>query len=306
MALAGVGTYLLREPAARHAPADAFFPDRARSRPDVEIRLPRAVPAATPAEPSPVADASAVPPSALPAVTVPDTTPGRRFRIYPGETVGDVLAKLAADPRVTFDLGAARADGLMARLGLDGTHAEGNFLPGLYRTEGRRTASELLREAHDRMRIALADAWRWRQAGLPYTTQYDALILASIVEKETAHPEDRARVAAVFTRRMRRGMRLQADPTVIYGLGSKLRGRLTRTHLRADTPYNTYTRHGLPPTPISLPGQAAIHAAMHPAPGTSLYFVARGDGSSHFSDTLAQHHSAVQRYLRRPGPGVRE
>ncbi len=297
MALAGVGTYFLSDPT--WAPPDyAFSPDGGRS-PGRAVRLPQALPSASP-QPSPVSGAAdrSPPPHRL----VPDAPPGARFRIFPGETIGEVVAKLAADRRIAFDLGGTHTDGLMARLGLGHTHPEGNFLPGRYRVENRRTASELLREAHDRMRTTLADAWHRRDRGLPYATAYDALILASIVEKETARAEDRPRVAAVFTRRMHRGMRLQADPTVIYGLGARLDGPLTRTHLATDTPYNTYRRHGLPPTPISLPGPPAIHAALHPAPGTSLYFVARGDGSSHFSDTLAQHNMAVQRYLRRTGP----
>lgn len=227
------------------------------------------------------------------------------FRVVPGSTVATLLVRLAGDHRVTFDLTGTTPGTLMRRLGLGDRHAEGHFLPGSYATAHRRTASSLLREAHERMRTTLADAWRRRPTDLPYTRPHDALVLASIVEKETAHPADRRRIAAVFVRRLRRGMRLQADPTVIYGLADAYDPPLLRHHLTVDTPHNTYTRHGLPPTPISLPGRAAIEAALSPAPGTALFFVARGDGSSEFSDTLAEHNAAVNRYLRRaPSPRV--
>ena len=216
-----------------------------------------------------------------------------------GSTVDGLLRKLAADRRVTFDLTDAHAGDLMQRLGLGPGHAEGRFLPGTYLAEHRRAASNILREAHDRMRMALADAWHRRDKNLPYATRDEALVVASIVEKETARAADRPRVAGVFVRRMRLGMRLQADPTVIYGLGTGLDRPLRRTDLTRDHPHNTYTRDGLPPTPIALPRHASIAAALHPDNSSALYFVARTDGSSAFSDTLAEHNAAVARYRRR-------
>jgi len=224
---------------------------------------------------------------------------GARFRILPGSTVAEVLRRLDADPRVTQDLAGVHANDLMRRLGLGDRHAEGQFLPNAYPAGKGATASGILREAHDRLRMALAYAWRGRAVGLPYATPDEALIVASIVARETALAEDRPRIAAVFARRLHLGMRLQADPSVIYGLGPRFDGTLTRRHLTTDTPYNTYTRHGLPPTPIALPGIASIEAALHPATATTaLYFVGRGDGTTEFSDTLAEHKAAVRRYRR--------
>jgi UPF0755 protein len=135
-----------------------------------------------------------------------------------------------------------------------------------------------------------------KQRKLPLDSPYEALILASIIEKETGAAGEREEIAGVFVRRLRKGMKLQTDPTVIYGLGAQFKGNLTRAHLRGDTPYNTYTQHGLPPTPIALPGRAAIRAAVSPASGKSLYFVARGDGTHYFSNTLAEHNRAVRKF----------
>jgi UPF0755 protein len=150
------------------------------------------------------------------------------------------------------------------------------------------------------MRSALAEAWAERPEDGTLETPEQALTMASIVEKETGRAEERARIAGVFIRRLRLGMKLQTDPTVIYGVGPAFDGNLTRKHLITDTPYNTYTRFGLPPTPIALPGRAALEAVMKPEPGDTLYFVARGDGSHHFSATLSEHNAAVSRYqLRR-------
>ena len=286
VALAAVVTWYLRSPTGTEPPPDGDIFVPAWSSPFA----PRPSAPAPPAVEARRAGAPAPPPPAVEGV---------RFRILPGSTITDVLRRLAADSRLTDDLAGAGAGDLMARLGLGDRHAEGQFLPDAYHVGEATTASEILREAHDRMRVALATAWRGRSPGLPYATPEDALIVASIVERETALAEDRPRVAAVFARRMHMGMRLQADPTVLYGLGGNYGVRLTRRHLTADTPYNTYTRNGLPPTPIALPGIAAIEAALHPAPGTtSLYFVGRGDGTTEFSDTLAEHNAAVQRYRR--------
>jgi UPF0755 protein len=148
------------------------------------------------------------------------------------------------------------------------------------------------------MRKKLDGAWSERDQGLPYRNPYEALIMASIIEKETGRADDRALVAAVFVNRLRKGMLLQTDPTVIYGLGEKFDGNLRKRDLQADTPYNTYTRSGLPPSPIAMPGAAAIHAALHPADSDALYFVARGDGSSQFSKTLDEHNKAVSKYQK--------
>lgn len=218
------------------------------------------------------------------------------FRLPEGATVAGALLLLEADARLAFDLRGADARNVLARLDLPAGHAEGRFFPDTYFFERGDTASSVLRRAHAQMAEVLAAAWAGRDPETGYATPYEALILASIVEKETGSSADRARVAGVFLRRLERGMRLQADPTVIYGLGAAFDGDLKRRHLKADGPYNTYRNRGLPPTPISLPSRAAIEAAMHPAAGDALYFVARGDGSSHFSRTLAEHNAAVRRY----------
>ena len=178
---------------------------------------------------------------------------------------------------------------------------EGWFLPATYDFRRGATDIALLEMAHRAMVERLERVWPERSGGLPYRDPYEALILASIVEKETAVPEERPRVAGVFVRRLQRGMRLQADPTVIYGLGERFDGNLTRRDLRRDSPYNTYRRGGLPPTPIALPGAAAIHAALHPASGDELFFVATGEGRHVFSNTLAEHRKAVDAWQRRRG-----
>ncbi len=160
---------------------------------------------------------------------------------------------------------------------------------------------ELLAQAYQLLQKVLADEWTARDPSIPLQSPYEALILASIVEKETARADERQRIAGVFTRRLQKRMRLQTDPTVIYGIGPTFNGNLTRKNLRTDTPYNTYTRHGLPPTPIAMAGRAAIQAAVNPAPGEELFFVATGlsDGSHSFSTTKAEHDAAVAEYLRR-------
>lgn len=222
-----------------------------------------------------------------------------RFRIAEGSTVSALLARLAADERLDFHLAGATAADLMARLGLAG-HAEGRFFPDTYQfTRGDRAAA-LLKRAEARMVAVLAAVWQQRQADLGID-EPQALVLASLIEKETGVAEDRRRIAGVFHRRLQLGMRLQADPTVIYGLGQDFDGDLKRAHLAADGPYNTYRRRGLPPTPIAFPSRASLEAAVDPAPGDALYFVARGDGSSYFSATLAEHNAAVRRYQLTPG-----
>ena len=222
-----------------------------------------------------------------------------RFLIVEGSTSETVLQRLADDGRLDFDLTDAAPHDLMARLGLPAGHAEGRFFPDTYLFKRGDTASGLLLRAKSRMDQVLSAAWAERSSNLPFSTKDEALVLASIIEKETALAADRSRVAGVFVRRLAKGMRLQSDPTVIYGVGSAFEGDLTRKMLKEDGPYNTYRRYGLPPTPIALPGRAAIEAALNPGGGTALYFVARGDGSSEFSDTLEDHNRAVARYQRR-------
>ena len=219
-----------------------------------------------------------------------------RLRIAEGCTAAALLAQLADDARLTFDLAGAQPEDLMARLGLDDGHAEGRFFPDTYLFARGYAASALLTHAYAKMEETLAETWTRRKPDLPYATPYEALILASIVEKETALAADRAKVAGVFVRRLVKGMRLQSDPTVIYGLGHEFDGNLTRQHLRTDGVYNTYRRGGLPPTPIALPSLASIDAALQPDDGDDLFFVSRGDGTSQFSRTLAEHNAAVRRY----------
>jgi len=184
----------------------------------------------------------------------------------------------------------------MAALGRAGEHPEGRFFPDTYNFPRRTTGLEVLRRAYGRMETVLAQEWQERAAGLPLKSPDEALILASIIEKETGLAAERPQIAGVFVRRLRAGMRLQTDPTVIYGMGARFDGNLRRADLREETPYNTYVIAGLPPTPIALPGRAAINAALHPADGDSLYFVARGDGGHVFSATLEGHNRAVSEF----------
>ena len=173
---------------------------------------------------------------------------------------------------------------------------EGWYLPDTYFYDQHRPSLMLLDRAHQAMIEVLQSEWAIRQPDLPYQSPYEALIMASLIEKETAVDSERAQIAGVFVRRLNKRMRLQTDPTVIYGLGAGFDGNLRRADLRRDSSYNTYTRHGLPPTPIAMPGRAAIHAALHPASGDALYFVAKGDGSHYFSSTFEEHQRAVRHY----------
>jgi UPF0755 protein len=191
------------------------------------------------------------------------------------------------------------ADAEMAqRLGITYASPEGWFFPDTYHFSNGVSDFNILRRAHQLMEKHLAAQWERRAPALPLENPYQALILASIVEKETGRASERPLVAGVFINRLRIGMRLQTDPTVIYGLGDNFSGRLRRIDLTTDGPYNTYTRHGMPPTPIAMPGLASLHAALNPAETEALYFVARGDGSSYFSPTLEEHDRAVSKYQR--------
>ena len=226
-----------------------------------------------------------------------------RFRIAEGARIADVMADLAAHPKVARTLAGVRPEALLAELGVDaqaGTrHGEGWFFPDTYRFAAGDEDRRLLLMAHRKMREELEAAWLARAADLPYQTSYEALIAASIVEKETGRQADRAHVGQVIAARLRAGMRLQMDPTVIYGLGAAFDGNLTRSHLNQPTAYNTYVNRGLPPTPIGLPGGDALRAAVRPSGAPYFYFVSRGDGSSEFSTTLEEHRAAVNKYQRK-------
>ncbi len=185
---------------------------------------------------------------------------------------------------------------IMQRIGHAGEHPEGHFFPDTYHFPRGTTDISFLQRAYNAMDRFLQHEWEQRDAGLPLKTPYDAMILASIVERETGLSQERPEIAGVFIRRLQKKMRLQTDPTVIYGLGDSFDGNLRRRDLKAKTPYNTYTNYGLPPTPIAMPGADAIMAALHPAAGSSLYFVARGDGGHQFSDTLKEHNRAVRKF----------
>jgi UPF0755 protein len=189
---------------------------------------------------------------------------------------------------------------LMQALERPGVHPEGRFFPDTYTYSKGSTDLAVLRRAMRSMDSHLAAAWEQRNTKVPLRTPEQALILASIVEKETGLLSDQGQISAVFHNRLILGMRLQTDPTVIYGMGTRFEGNIRKSDLTTDTPYNTYTRDGLPPTPISMPGKAALYAALHPAPSKALFFVARGDGSSEFSATLEEHNRAVNKYQRAP------
>ncbi len=222
-----------------------------------------------------------------------------RFTIIEGWTVERLRAELASDPRLVRQTADWDPDELMAALGCDRCFAEGRFLPETYFFTRGDSDFDLLTRAFRSMVGALEEAWNARAEDLPLNTPDELLILASIVERETGHTAERPLVAGVFVRRLRQGMRLQTDPTVIYGLDAEeFDGRLRRIHLQTDHPWNTYTRHGLPQTPIALPGRAALMAAARPQEGQALYFVARGDGTHEFSASLADHNAAVNRYIR--------
>ncbi len=215
-----------------------------------------------------------------------------------GWTFRQVRAALAAAPQLAHDTGGLSQAALMDRLGRPGLHPEGRFFPDSYSYAKGSSELKLLARAMREMDRRLQSAWALRAADSPLQNAEQALILGSIVEKETGTPADRGMIAAVFTNRLRAGMMLQTDPTVIYGMGEAFDGNLRKRDLQTDTPWNTYIRHGLPPTPIAMPGQDALRAAVAPAKTPALYFVARGDGSSQFSNSLPEHNRAVDKYQR--------
>ncbi len=223
------------------------------------------------------------------------------FTILEGWTVPELLTAIKQSEHLQQTLNDPTLEELSSLLDLKEVHPEGQFYPDTYRFPRDFSDTDILRMSAELMQRELANAWENRDEHLPLKTPYELLTLASIIERETGLEAERSDVAGVFVRRLSKDMLLQTDPTVIYGLGDAYGGNLTRRHLRTDTPYNTYTRKGLPPTPISLPSAAALHAAAHPAKGTALFFVARGNGSAghEFSDTLEQHNAAVGRYLAR-------
>ena len=205
------------------------------------------------------------------------------------------LQHLAEIPQFSQSI-PVETSALLKSLDTDISHPEGWFFPDTYSYSKNDTVTDILNQAHWRMLVELDRAWQTRAPDLPYKSSYEALIMASIIEKETGLASERAAISGVFVRRLHKGMRLQTDPTVIYGMGDRFQGDLRRQDIQQKTAYNTYRINGLPPTPIAMPGVESIRAALHPMAGSSLYFVARGDGSHHFSDTMSEHRQAVQHY----------
>ena len=223
----------------------------------------------------------------------------RQITFLEGWTYAQFRQALRANPDVKQTLGDISDAALMARLGSSIKEPEGMFFPDTYVFTPGTSDFDLLRRAYRQEQQVLAEAWAERQPDLPLSSPYEALVLASIIEKETGHGPDRSRVAGVFINRLRLGMMLQTDPSVIYGMGASYAGNIRKSDLTTDTPYNTYTRPGLPPTPIALPGKPALQAALHPAEGDALYFVSRGDGSHVFAVSLEEHNRNVDCYQRK-------
>ncbi|HEY4084266.1 MAG TPA: endolytic transglycosylase MltG [Burkholderiaceae bacterium] len=221
-----------------------------------------------------------------------------QLRLIEGWNFRQVRAALAAAPAMKHSIEGLSDAQIMEALGSPGVPAEGRFFPDTYAYSRNVSDLTVLKRAHRAMEQRLAAAWNARAEGLPLQNADQALALASIVEKETGASSDRAMVAAVFVNRLKIGMPLQTDPTVIYGLGEAYDGNLHKRDLVSDTAYNTYTRNGLPPTPIAMPGKASLQAALHPANARVLYFVSRGDGTSEFSEDLAAHNRAVDKFIR--------
>jgi UPF0755 protein len=224
-----------------------------------------------------------------------------QLTVVEGATFADFLDALRQHPQVAHTLQGKSAAEIMTALGHPGEPAEGEFFPDTYRFAANTPDLAILAMAYESMQRVLNTAWEVRRPDLPFDTPYQALILASMIEKEAQLKSERALIGGVFVNRLRKGMRLQSDPTVVYGLGAQYDGTIHTRDLQRDTPYNTYTREGLPPTPIALPGRESVLAAVQPADTRALYFVATGlgDGAHHFSSTLEEHNSAVQTYLVR-------
>jgi UPF0755 protein len=221
--------------------------------------------------------------------------------IIEGWTFRHMRSELDSNPALKHDTAGMSDADLLKAIGAPETptgNGEGLFFPDTYLFDKDTSDLDVYRRAYRLMKLRIDEAWATRSAGLPYRTPYDALTMASIIEKETGKASDRAMVAGVFANRLRVGMPLQTDPTVIYGMGESYTGHLRKKDLQTDTPYNTYTRMGLPPSPIALPGIASLQAALNPAQTSALYFVSRGDGSSIFSDNLGDHNKAVDKYIR--------
>ncbi|KGA03036.1 BCR, YceG family protein [Cobetia amphilecti] len=214
-----------------------------------------------------------------------------------GWTFAQMRTAMDASPKLEHTTRDMSDEELMAAVGAEGEKPEGRFFPDTYRYHKGVSDLSLYKQAYSRMSKTLEEVWAGRDDDLPITSAYEALIMASLIERETGAPEERDEIAGVFKRRMERGMRLQTDPTVIYGLGKDYDGSLSRADLRKATPWNTYVITGLPPTPIAMPGRAALEAAVHPKEGDTYYFVAKGEGKHHFSRTLREHNNAVRRYI---------
>lgn len=219
-----------------------------------------------------------------------------KLQLIEGKTFADFRQKLAQMPGIRHDTLMLSDSELMQQVSGQSMHPEGWFFPDTYFLDAQSSDADLYKRAYQKMAQHLSAAWEAREAGLPYRSMYEALVMASIVEKETGVEEERPQIAGVFINRLRKGMRLQTDPTVIYGMGTRYRGNITKKDLLTDTPYNTYTRSGLPPTPIALPGLASIQAALHPAKTNALYFVANGQGRHVFTSSLEAHNQAVRAY----------
>jgi len=220
--------------------------------------------------------------------------------VIEGWTFQQLISALHDHPKIKHSLQNTAGLAVMAKIGRPGEHPEGQFLPDTYHFPRGTSDINFLRRANVALHRVLNEAWQNRRLDLPYKTPYEALTMASIVEKETAISAERPQIAGVFVRRLQKNMRLQTDPTVIYGMGDSYQGNLRRKDLRKDTPYNTYVRKGLTPTPIALPSRHAIESALNPAEGDTLYFVAKGTGFHHFSKTLAEHNQAVKSYQLTP------
>lgn len=225
----------------------------------------------------------------------------REIVFIEGWNFRQVRKALNEHPDIRHDSAGLSESELLRQIGVSQKSAEGLFFPNTYYFGRGMSDLAILRRAHRIMEQKLAESWAQRNPGLPYSTPYEALVMASIIEKETGRPFERPMIAAVFVNRLVIGMRLQTDPTVIYGLGEAFDGNLRKRDLITDTAYNTYTRAGLPPGPIAMPGEASIRAALHPDGAQALYFVSRGDGTHHFSRNLAEHNQAVTRYQKSPG-----